>query len=82
MWRKAMLYLGLGPDEEYDDYDAGYEDETDFLGSCGTWGWEMAQLEEEPGALAAVCAERRDGLAAEDAACEDFTGIDWHTTPW
>jgi len=26
MWRKAMLYLGLGPDEEYDDYDAGYDD--------------------------------------------------------
>jgi cell division inhibitor SepF len=23
MWRKAMLYLGLGPDDEYDDYDAG-----------------------------------------------------------
>jgi cell division inhibitor SepF len=22
MWRKAMLYLGLGPDEEYDDYEA------------------------------------------------------------
>jgi cell division inhibitor SepF len=22
MWRKAMLYLGLGPDEEYDDFDA------------------------------------------------------------
>ena len=22
MWRRAMLYLGLGPDEEYDDYDA------------------------------------------------------------
>lgn len=21
MWRKAMLYLGLGPDEEYEDYD-------------------------------------------------------------
>jgi cell division inhibitor SepF len=21
-WRQAMLYLGLGPDEEYDDYDA------------------------------------------------------------
>ena len=26
MWRKAMLYLGLGPDEEYDDYDAAYDD--------------------------------------------------------
>ncbi|MBI2708287.1 MAG: cell division protein SepF [Actinobacteria bacterium] len=26
MWRKAMIYLGLGPDEEYDDYDPGYDD--------------------------------------------------------
>jgi cell division inhibitor SepF len=24
VWRRAMLYLGLGPDEEYDDY--GYEE--------------------------------------------------------
>lgn len=23
MWRKAMLYLGLGPDDEYDDYEEG-----------------------------------------------------------
>lgn len=22
LWRRAMLYLGLGPDEEYDDYEA------------------------------------------------------------
>ncbi len=21
MWRKAMLYLGLGPDDEYDEYE-------------------------------------------------------------
>ncbi len=21
MWRRAMMYLGLGPDDEYDDYD-------------------------------------------------------------
>lgn len=26
MWRKTMLYLGLGPDEEYDDYEPGYDD--------------------------------------------------------
>ena len=26
MWRKAMLYLGLGPDDEYDDYDAVPDD--------------------------------------------------------
>jgi cell division inhibitor SepF len=25
-WRKAMTYLGLGPDEEYEDYDADYEE--------------------------------------------------------
>ena len=25
MWRKAMLYLGLGPDEEYDDFDVAGE---------------------------------------------------------
>jgi len=27
MWRKAMVYLGLGDDAEYDDYHAGYDDE-------------------------------------------------------
>lgn len=27
MWRKAMVYLGLGDDAEYDDYDAGYGEE-------------------------------------------------------
>ncbi len=26
MWRKAMLYLGLGPDDEYDDYEPGYDE--------------------------------------------------------
>lgn len=26
MWRKAMLYLGLGPDEEYDDYEPSYDE--------------------------------------------------------
>lgn len=25
MWRKAMIYLGLGPDEEYDDYEPADE---------------------------------------------------------
>lgn len=25
-WRKAMTYLGLGPDEEYDNYDAAVDD--------------------------------------------------------
>ena len=25
MWRKAMVYLGLGPDDEYDENDGGYD---------------------------------------------------------
>ena len=25
MWRRAMHYLGLGPDDEYDDYDDDFE---------------------------------------------------------
>ena len=28
MWRKAMVYLGLGPDDEYDDYAAMPDDRT------------------------------------------------------
>lgn len=28
MFRKAMLYLGLGPDSEYDDYSPSYDDPT------------------------------------------------------
>ncbi len=32
MWRKAMVYLGLGDDAEYDDYDAGPADEHDRSG--------------------------------------------------
>jgi cell division inhibitor SepF len=27
MWRKAMVYLGLGDDAEYEQYDPGYDDE-------------------------------------------------------
>lgn len=27
MFRKAMLYLGLGPDEEYEEYDPAHDDE-------------------------------------------------------
>ncbi len=29
MLRKAMHYLGLGPDEEYDDYDPSYEEQAE-----------------------------------------------------
>lgn len=27
MWKRAMDYLGLGPEDAYDDYDSGYEPE-------------------------------------------------------
>ncbi|MCU1454932.1 MAG: hypothetical protein JWN46_3078 [Acidimicrobiales bacterium] len=35
MWRKAMLYLGLGPDEEYDDYDPGHPGHDDGQNARG-----------------------------------------------
>lgn len=70
---------------------AGYEDDRDFLGSCETWAWELRLLEEDAvktgeiardGQVDAVCRERAAALSAEDAACEAFTGLDWHTPPW
>src|SRR5215217_6548887 len=33
MWRRAMLYLGLGPDEEYDDYDSSHDDRAPMPGT-------------------------------------------------
>ena len=33
MWRKAMVYLGLGDDAEYDQYGSDYPDEADRAGS-------------------------------------------------
>jgi cell division inhibitor SepF len=60
MWRKAMLYLGLGPDEEYDDYDPAHDDGLDRQGprdrqpggplSSGA----PASYPEEPSAIGAV----------------------------
>ncbi|HEX2575525.1 MAG TPA: cell division protein SepF [Aquihabitans sp.] len=32
MWRKAMVYLGLGDDAEYDEYDDGHRDDADRSG--------------------------------------------------
>ena len=70
---------------------AGYEDDRDFLGSCETWAWQLRVLEEdavetgeiaEGGQVDAVCRERAADLSAEDAACEAFTSLDWHTPPW
>jgi len=36
-WRRAMLYLGLGPDEEYDDYDA-HDDRYQPIGGSPAMG--------------------------------------------
>jgi cell division inhibitor SepF len=38
MWRKAMLYLGLGPDDEYDDFDVTGEHQVPHAGSAGASG--------------------------------------------
>jgi cell division inhibitor SepF len=64
MWRKAMLYLGLGPDEEYDDYDSSYDDgsgpERERVGAHSRSGRQSAgatavsSYAEEPAAVGAV----------------------------
>jgi len=56
MWRKTMLYLGLGPDEEYDDYEAGYDDPApaSARGRQPGPGYQTAPAPEEPSAIGAV----------------------------
>ena len=60
MWRKAMLYLGLGPDEEYDDYDPAHDDGTDRQRGAGSPARRRAcrrgarVLPDEPSAIGAV----------------------------
>jgi cell division inhibitor SepF len=53
MWRRTMLYLGLGNDEEYDDVSVGaggpsVEDETDRYGSAVTPLHSEREVEREP----------------------------------
>jgi hypothetical protein len=81
----GQLYGGCLQDWGADWEAAAYADEADFLDACDTWAWEMHQLERDAGrtgATDAACAEREAALTADDATCESFTGIDWHTPPW
>ena len=61
MWRKAMLYLGLGPDEEYDDYDPAHDDGPDRQAAAGSPARRRARpadapasYPDEPSAIGAV----------------------------
>lgn len=48
MFRKAMLYLGLGPDSEYDDYSPSYDDPAPAPGPS------HAPVDPEPSAVGPV----------------------------
>lgn len=53
MWRRAMLYLGLGPDEEYEYEDAGYDAAYDEIGDVGPNApgyspWSVTSNEQQP----------------------------------
>jgi len=59
MWRKAMLYLGLGPDEEYDDYEPSYDERHQRAGGYaqdqGRYGQQTySPPVEEPSSIGAV----------------------------
>jgi hypothetical protein len=85
----AELYGGCLEDWGVGWEAAGYDDEDDFLGSCSTWAWEMQVLEDDAvergeavgGEVAAICAERRALLDAEDATCQTYTDLEWGA-PW
>jgi cell division inhibitor SepF len=55
LWRKTMLYLGLGPDEEYDDYEAP-EDPVAAPPRSGASSsrYPQAQVGQEPGSDADI----------------------------
>lgn len=81
----ASLYGGCLREWGADWEAAAYADEEDFLDACGTWVREMRQLEADAdhlGATDQTCEERAAAFTAEDATCEAFTGLDWHTPPW
>jgi len=87
----AALYGGCLSDWGVDWTAAGYEDEQDFLMSCQTWSLEMVILEDvtledglhnESRWLETTCTDRADLLSSEDAACSDYTNIDWNSAPW
>jgi len=69
MWRKAMLYLGLGPDDEYDDYDPGVADDApDARQSRPASGSTPAYPEHESAAVGPVrpvASGRNDDPASE-----------------
>lgn len=72
MWRKAMLYLGLGPDEEYDDYDPGYDDPAPAQGQRRQPVAPSAYDEPEPQQPTAVGAVRPMNPVRHDPAPSDF----------
>jgi hypothetical protein len=87
----AALYGGCLTDWGADWSAAGYADEEAFVGSCSTWGWQMALLQEdaiERGAwtdrrwLSETCDARAAAFSAEEASCSSYTEVEWNNVPW
>jgi cell division inhibitor SepF len=83
MWRKAMLYLGLGPDDEYDDFDVtGEQSVAPHSGPARASGRRSAsgavQRDPEPsGAVRTLAPGRHDdrnGNGHGHTGGEDLTG--------
>ncbi len=81
----AALYGGCLTDWGADWSAAGYTDEAGFLDACTTWAFQMRALEADAGRTGDVdaeCTAREARFTAEDATCEDYTGLDWNSPPW
>jgi cell division inhibitor SepF len=81
MWRKAMLYLGLGPDDEYDDFDATGEGPVASPGAVRSPGrrtgaGSVQQRDPEPsGSVRTLAPERgEDATNGNGHGHDDLTG--------
>jgi cell division inhibitor SepF len=81
MWRKAMLYLGLGPDDEYDDFDVtGERQAASHSPSSRASGRRSGSVQRDPepsGSVRTLAPGRHDdrnGNGHAHAGGEDLTG--------
>jgi cell division inhibitor SepF len=81
MWRKAMLYLGLGPDDQYDDFDVTGEHQgashSSSSRASGRRGGSVQRDPEPSGSVRTLAPGRHDdrnGNGHTHAGGEDSTG--------
>lgn len=68
MWRKAMVYLGLGDDAEYDTYDPEYDQEPERGGSRDRPATGQPRLSSQPSNVSSVSVSSASAYPDESSA--------------